>query len=465
MGVKKLTKLKKTTEDDPENLDAWFELGKYATDRFIVSVGEEALSKVAQERPDDATVLGLLAKALNRKRKLIEAEKIYLRALDLEPDDPELITGLAVVYGNQGELEKSLPFYERVFVLNKGYPWAVHAFISMLGRLGRDNEAIPLLEEALKVNPDSALINILYGLEQQKNREESLSKKHLELGMKLIDKVDCEEQSRALRMLIENYPDSVIKLGNRILEEDPENMDIELFVNLARSNTEPQVAAVEMKKMLERDPTSPRIIGMLMKVLFQLGDMAGVMELKERLETVAPEDPLTSVANMILTRTQPGGLLVSQQTREEYVESTHEILKRFPISSHANLLYIQALISNNQIDDAKAQAIKVNNEIKMEDTRQYLTLANILRSLGLSKESKAQYQAASDVADSPYESFLIHLVELTEDENYIELEKTCSRFIEENKATPDLYAILGRVQHYTNHDDSKPNLEIAAEGG
>jgi len=331
--------------------------------------------------------------------------------------------------------------------------------------LGRNNEIMPILEEALKANPNSALINVLYGIELQKRNEQSLGKKHLEKGLGFLDKVDCEEQSRALRLLLESDPGTVIKYGNRILQEDPDNMDIELFVNLARSNTEPQAAVIELKKMLERDPNSPRIMGMLLKVLFQVGDMAGIMEYKERLETIAPEDGLTSVVNMILTRSQPGGLLVSKQTRETYVESARDILRRFPVSSHANLTYIQALISNNQFDEAKTLSIKVNNEIKMDDIRQHLTFARILHNLGLWEESKAQYKAAADITNSPYEKLLVQLTEYTENENYPELVKACSEFIDTNPATPEIYAILGRVQHYTNHDDAKINLEIAAEAG
>jgi tetratricopeptide (TPR) repeat protein len=465
MGVTRLSKLKSATEADPDNLDNWFALGKYATDRFIVGIGEEALTKVAKDKPDNAEVLGLLAKALNRRRKLVEAEKVYSKALTYEPNDPELITGLAVVYGNQGELEKAVPLYERALAIDAGHSWAVHAYVHVLKQLGRKGEVLPLLDRALKKNPDSALINILYGLEEQERGNQSSSKTHMEKGLERIPIADCEEQSRALRMIMPVDPDSVITYGKRILEDDPDNMDIELFVNMAGSRTDPQGAAVAIRGMLDRDPNNPRIIGLIIPILLQAGDMAGAMEFKKRLETTAPEDGLTSVANMVLARAQPGGLLVSQQTRESYVESARDILKRFPVSPHANLSYIRALISNNQFEDARKQAIRVMNDIEMDDIGQHLGFALILRNLGLHEESKAQYLAASKITDSPYENLLIQLVQHTENEDYSELANACSEFIEHNQATPELYAILGRVQHYTNNSEAKTNLEIAAEAG
>ena len=465
MGVTRLKDLISAAEDDPDNMDKWFKLGKYATDRFIVSIGEEALSKVLRERPDDPEVLGLLAKALNRRRQLVEADKVYQRALAIEPDDPELITGLAVVYGNQGDLEKSIPFYERAFAVDEGYPWAVHGYVHLLKRLGRTNEIMPVLDKALKANPKSALINILYGLELQERGNQSLGQSHVEKGKKLFKDVDCEEQSRALRMFLQNDPPSVISLGEEILREDPDNMDIELLVNMARAFTNPQTTIVNMKNMLERDPNNPRIIGALLPMLLQTGNIPEAMKYKEMLETTAPEDGITSVVDMILTRAQPGDLLTSQETRERYLDSTREILRRFPASPHANLLYIEALSSANQIEEAREHAVKVSNTIKMEDIRQHLRFAFILRSIGLSDESKAQYEAASKITESPYENLLVNLVEHTENEAYTEVVKDCNTYLGQNPGAPELYAILGRAQNYTDDENAMANLEMAVQSG
>ncbi|MBN2228379.1 MAG: tetratricopeptide repeat protein [Candidatus Thorarchaeota archaeon] len=465
MGVTRLRELIAATETNPNDLDAWFNLGKYTTDRFIVGIGEEALTKVVKERPDDAEVIGLLAKALNRRRKFVEAEKVYLKALDLEPDSPELLTGLAVVYGNQGELEKAIPYYSRALEINNGHSWAVHGYIHVLGALGQENEKIPLLERALKTNPDSALINVLYGLEQKKRGNQVLSRKHIEQGFARIDNVDCEEQSRTLRMIMDFDPDSVITFGTRILQDDPDNMDIELFVTLASSRMNPKGAVQKMKEMLNRDPNNPRIIGMMIPMMLATGDVDAALEFKKRLETTAPEDDLIKVANMVLTKTRPGELFVSEKARESYVESTRDILKRLPVSPHAHLEYIQALMTVHRYEEAKEQVKKVLKDIKMENVTQYLSFARILRTLRFFEESREQYQTASSMTETPYAKLLIEMDELVELEKYSDIVVACNKFLEHNEATPELYALLGRAQHYVNDDEARTNLEIAAEAG
>lgn len=163
MGVTRLQDLIKATEDDPENLDKWLKLGKFSADRFIVGNCEEALTKVAQARPNDPEVLGILAKFLNRRRKLTESEKVYLRALEIDPENLDLLTGLAVVYGNQGELEKAVSWFEKIFAMEQGYPWAVLAYSSTLESLGRNEQQMKILESAIKSNPESGLIHLLNG--------------------------------------------------------------------------------------------------------------------------------------------------------------------------------------------------------------------------------------------------------------------------------------------------------------
>ncbi|TFG29851.1 tetratricopeptide repeat protein [Candidatus Thorarchaeota archaeon] len=465
MGVTRLQDLIKATQEDPENLDKWFDLGKFSADRFIVGNCEEALTKVAAARPDDPEVLGILAKALNRRRKLAESEKVYLRALEIDPNNIELLTGLAVVYGNQGELEKAVSWFEKIFAKEKGYPWAVLAYSSTLDSLGRNDEQMKVLKEGLKSNPESGLIQILNGREYLRVGNQSLGKELVEKGIKLLDKADCEEKSRSLRILMEFDSDQVIKHGNRFLEKDPDNIEIQLFVTIARSKTDPKTASVDLKKLLEKDPNNPRILGMLSAALLQTGDIAAVMEYKQRLESAAPEDAFNSMVNMVLAQKLPSRHLDSEEARDQYLESARTFLKRAPADPHANMMYLQALVTCNLIDEAKEQAIKIAKEIKLEGLQQKLAIAVILRILGLENEAQALYQKAGESIDSPYGGLLIQLVQHLERDDYAEMVDACSDYIRQQQATPDIYAILGRVQNYTEHKDARMNLQIAAEAG
>ena len=171
------------------------------------------------------------------------------------------------------------------------------------------------------------------------------------------------------------------------------------------------------------------------------------------------------VVNMVLVREKPVDLLVSQQDRDQFVESTRAILRRFPASPQGNFMYIHALKISNKFDEAKEHALKAIDIIKIDDIREHLFFALLLRDLGLHEQSKAQYQAAANIVDSPFGNLLIQLAEHIENENYPEIVRTCKEFIKQNQATPELYSILGRVQHYTNQDEARITLQMGADLG
>ncbi len=465
MGASRLEKLQDAAEKNPEDLDKWLELGEFAADRFIVGISEEALTKVIAGRPNDAKALGLLAKALNRRRKLDDAEKIYLRAIEIEPDNPEFLTGLAVVYGNMGENEKSIAWHKKVLEIDEGYPWAILAYCHTLESIGKSVEVMPILDSALKANPKSALINVLMGLEHQKGGNRTLADSHIERGLGLLDSVHCEEQSRTLRMVMDKSPELVEEYSKKLLKSDPDNLEINLYLHMAQSRTDPKQASIKLKELLNKDPDNPRIIGLLIGILLQLGDIPGVMELKQHLEKSAPDEQLLSAVNLVMADKRPSGLVDDKEAREEVIKSAQNILKMRPLDTYANLVYLQALVADGQIDAAREQALKVVDIIKPDDVKRILAFSGILRVLGLDEESSSLYQKALECADSPYEKLLTQLIMYNHDRNYSQIVKVSTEYIEHNQANPEIYSILGRAQHYTGHPDAIKNLHVAAEQG
>lgn len=465
MGASRLAELRSAAEKNPDDLDKWLELGEYAADRFIVGISEEALTKVIVGRPNDAKALGLLAKALNRRRKLEDAENVYLRAIEIEPDNPEFLTGLAVVYGNMGENEKSIAWHKKVLEIDKGYPWAILAYCHTLESIGKSEEVMPILDSALKANPKSALINVLMGLEHQKGGKQDLADSHIERGLSLLDSVHCEEQSRTLRMVMDKSPELVEEYSEKLLKKDPDNLELNLYLHIAQSKADPKQASIKLKELLKKDPNNPRIIGILIGILFQLGDIPSVMELKEHLEKEAPDEQLLSAVNMVMANKQAESLVDDKEAREEVLKSAQTILKMRPLDTYANMVYLQALVADGQIDAAREQALKIADIIKPDDVKRVLAFSGVLRALGLNEETSALYQKVLDCADSPYEKVLTQLIMYNHDLNYSQIVKVCSEYIEHNQAEPELYSILGRAQHYTGHADAIKNLQVAAEQG
>jgi tetratricopeptide (TPR) repeat protein len=409
--------------------------------------------------------LGLLAKALNRRRKLVEAERVYLQALEIEPENLELLTGLAVVYGNQSELDKAVSWYEKIFEIEKGYPWAVHAYVHILKSQGKEDQVGPILDDALQANPDSALINILYGVQQRETGNQSIGETHIEKGVALLDSVDCEEQTRALRLLLPDDTKLTLELATRLLQNDPDNIELQLLVATARSRYDPETAAMEVKKIVDFDPNNPRVLGSAVGIMMQKGDLQSMMEYKERLEKAAPDDDLNAAMDMILARQRPGEILESEEAQLKFVETTRRVLKRTPVDPMVNLTHLHALIMSNQFEESREHAIKMANEIEFNNIKDQLFFAYTIRRLGLDDEARAVYKEAENNVDTEFERLLVHLLEQFENEDYSEIEKICSMFIAESQAPATLYSILGRVQHYTGHKDAKLNLQIAADMG
>ncbi len=460
MGATRLHKLKRDAEEDPENLDKWYSLGKYAADRFIVGVSEEALVKVVKERPHDPEVLALLGKALNRRRKLAEAEKIYKKALEMDSENAELLTGLAVVYGNLGEMNKSIEYYQRSLAIDPGYPWTVHAYKHTLESVGKPDEIESMLRKALDANPESALVSLSYAVYLRENGKASESQKYVDAGLKALEHADPEEQSRAVRILQDISQDVMKEYGTRLLEKDPDNVDILISVCIAEGDSE---AVNRLKDALDNDPRNMRIVPALMALFLKTGNMAGVMEMKAKIEAESPEDALMELVDMTLSRGDIGGLLTSEEKRAKYVESTRKVLQRFPGSLFLNLQHIRALLADNRRDEAQEHVKKVIENLPTKDIGLLLSFGLVLKQNYMIEEANTVFSKASERANTPLELLYVNLVEHVEVEHYTKIMDLIESYLEREEGTPQLYAILGRAQCYAGNQEAKRTLQIAAD--
>ncbi len=463
MGVTKLQELKKKAEENPDDMDKWFELGKYAADRFIVGISELALTKVVKNRPGDANVLELLAKALNRKRKLAESEKVYKRALEIEPENTDLLTGLAVVYGNQGELETSVEWYKKALSVDPGFSWAVHSYRHTLETLGKIDDIGPMLKRAYEVNPDNALVTINYSEFLKGQGQTAEYQKHLEKGLALLEDATAEEQNRSLRILMGLHKPSAVKYADLLHKKDPDHVDILLVVCTLKGETEPQNVKDMLLKALQEDPTSIRIMGTLIVFYLQTKDIAGVMEIKARMDAEQPEDALMDVVDMTLMQGDVKGLLSSEEKRAKFIETTAKLAKRFPGRLFAITKYINALLQDSRYDEARMQYRHAIDNIPLTNLHEILALGLVLQHHRMYQEAKETFAIASSKAETRMDELMIKLAEYEETEKYTDMAEELQSFVEDEQADPQIYAILGRVQSYIKHPDAKQNLQIAAD--
>ena len=81
-----------------------------------------------------------------KERKLLEAERNYLKAKAGIPESPQITIALASIYFAMEEIEKSLEFYEKTLTISPDYREAILGKAICLSNLGKNAEAISTLE-------------------------------------------------------------------------------------------------------------------------------------------------------------------------------------------------------------------------------------------------------------------------------------------------------------------------------
>lgn len=427
----RIAELKAKAESEPDNIDAWFKLGKYAADRYIVGVSEEAIAKVLKHRPADPDVLALLGKILNRRRDLDRAKEVYTQALDLAPENLELLTGLGVVFSNNMEHEKGLEWMYKALEIDPGYPWAVHAAKSILDRVGKEKESKSLLERALKENPESPLISILYAIDLKNGGRLEESEEYTERALKNLFQTNIEERTRTIRMLHEIDGNLTLEYGTKALEKDPDNIDVLISVSGQSHRKNPEKTIKNLEDVLSWDSDNIRVKMQLLGVYLQTGHIAEGMRLKEEVTQNKPADKFLSQVDW-----------------------------RF-----SQVLRVRSLLKKGQIEKAKQNLEKFMSDVPLEDVASIALFALDLRVHGLEEESEKIFAQAKKKAKSNRDQILVLLVENLGDQNYHSIAEALNEYVKIEEPPPLFYAVLGRVQAYLDDSDAQESLEIAANEG
>lgn len=188
---------KQATVADPDCAAAYFRLGLALTFKGRFSESEQAFAKAIDLDPCLATYYNSRAINLNAMGKTKEAEAEYRKAITLDPEFVPSLTGLGMILyftGRDEEAEavlrkairldpdhsKALGFLglvlertNRLEEAAKAYRKAAdldHQFfewhpdlVHILGKLGRFQEVVPVLEEAVRISPETEWLQALLG--------------------------------------------------------------------------------------------------------------------------------------------------------------------------------------------------------------------------------------------------------------------------------------------------------------
>ena len=120
---------------------------------------EEDLLNIIESNPQNASALNALGYTLaDRSKKLDEALTYIVRAYALAPNDPAIIDSMGWIHYRLNDLKKALSYLRKAYEVMPDQEIAAHLG-EVLWVSGHKEEAKTVLQESLKQNPDSEILN------------------------------------------------------------------------------------------------------------------------------------------------------------------------------------------------------------------------------------------------------------------------------------------------------------------
>ena len=164
--------LEKSATLRPDYPEAWNNLGMIAAQQ---GNGEEAIrdfQRSLQIRPDFATALLNLGNIYRRSGNLDEAEKSLGRALELEPDDPEVNYSLGMLRAQDNQLQQASEYLQKAISLRPDYAEAMNNLGVLYAQLQDYSKAEAQFRTCIRLVPnfDRSYLNLanLYATQSQK---------------------------------------------------------------------------------------------------------------------------------------------------------------------------------------------------------------------------------------------------------------------------------------------------------
>jgi tetratricopeptide (TPR) repeat protein len=111
--------LKKAVEINPQNVDAWYNLGNEYIKNAQIDAGVKALENITEITPNNLKYWRILGHLHMKNAKPEEADKAFTKALGLKPDDDDNWRNLGAALLRKGDLVKATEAFEKAVTLNK----------------------------------------------------------------------------------------------------------------------------------------------------------------------------------------------------------------------------------------------------------------------------------------------------------------------------------------------------------
>jgi tetratricopeptide (TPR) repeat protein len=290
-------------EDNPGNFEYWFELGKFAIDRYVIGIGLEAMRKADSLSPDNPDVLDYLGRALNRARELEEAARVYQKALKITSEMPSLWAGYAVVSSHLGKMSRSLECFRKSVELDPGYPWGVFGYTTHLGLSPQRGQIVPILKRAVEVNPDSGQLWMSLSNMMSLFGDPEGGRVALEEAIRRIADSPPDEHRRALSLMMNTErADDAVQIAREIIKKDPDNLGVYGPVITWCADNDPEEGKKLLDYALSIDPNNSSIKPDGVKLLMKAGDIPGAFRMLDSIKQEMPNSPVASALMAVLAK-------------------------------------------------------------------------------------------------------------------------------------------------------------------
>lgn len=155
----------------------------------MLEAAKLSLQQAIALKPDNAELLYQLARLYFTQGNYVASIETSKKALTILPDYPEVYHNLALSYEGSGNVELATQSFEKAIELDQKYnrrdEWPLIDFADYQRMLGHPEETAKLLDDALKVNPDSPKANYEMGELLADTHRYDEARKYLEVAVKL----------------------------------------------------------------------------------------------------------------------------------------------------------------------------------------------------------------------------------------------------------------------------------------
>ena len=321
--------LQETVRLDGSNLDARLALGQFLlfgrTDEFEQALKEaEAVIEADPKRWEGHVIHAV---ALERLKRVDEAEADYKKALELQPENPELVGALASYYVRKGDRDTAEPIFQKLVEMDPSAPSQLLYGGFLASDRTRDADAEAAYKKSLELAKDE-------------NRAE------------VVQRVASYYYGR------ERYDDAEKTLKDGL---EARKDDLDLIYALARfynSRGDKAKADAMIEQATSAKPNDPKPFLILSAYRGRNGDVMGALEAAEKAIEVAPEDATAKL--------RKAELLVDLGMREGAKERIAEgraivdaVLAKSPDLPEANFVSAKLDLADGKVDGAVASLRRV----------------------------------------------------------------------------------------------------------